>query len=254
MIAQSYIIFFLLILARLGAFFTTIPIMSMKQIPNQVKLAIVVVLTYMASIITPVSVIETESFLSFAMLVINEVFVGAVLGLSSNIIFLAIQSGGDFIDTIAGLKMASSYDPLTGANTSLYSTVFNWLGVVLFFSMQGPHFLIKGIVNSLYIFPVGLDYTIAFSAQSIIFLATKSFLIGLQIALPIGIIIFFVDIVLGMISRAVPQMNVFLLGMPLKLLTSFGVFMLLAGGVLRTVSFALENVLTVLDEVMKMIS
>ncbi|MGL4338009.1 MAG: flagellar biosynthetic protein FliR [Turicibacter sp.] len=251
MISQQSFEIFILVLVRVSSFFVVSPFFSMRQIPQLVKLAIILVISYLTSATLPLVNLEMNHFLSFGMSLIQEVMIGLALAYVCHIIFLGISSAGDLIDTFAGVKMASMYDPIAGTNGSLYSNLYNWLALILLLNLNVHHYLIKGLINSFYVLPPTNDNLLSFSLDSIVTLVTTSFMIAIQLALPVGIILFFVDVILGMISRTVPQINVFVLGMPIKLIVSFLVFLLLITGILQSISWALESVISSLDQFIK---
>lgn len=244
-------ILLLLVTARIGTFFVTMPILSMKQFPAMTKTAIILALSFMVTQWLPDPGIEVTHLLSLALLVMREAVLGLVLGWITNMMFLAIQSAGDLIDFFAGLKMATSYDPVSGASGSIYSNLYNWIGALLFLIMNGHHYLIRGIVNSCFFLPIGDSKWFQFDLNGIVNIMTQSFLLGIQLALPMCLILFLVDIVLGLINRSVQQINVFVLGMPIKLLVSFVLTMILFSGLTRSILWALDLVVQILDYAMR---
>lgn len=241
----------LLVMARVGTFFVTMPILSMRQIPNIPKLAIIVSLSFMISQWLPDVQIEATNLLELGLLLAREAVLGIVLGWITNMMFLAIQSAGDWIDFFAGLKMSTSYDPISGASGSIYSNLYNWLGALLFFIVNGHHYLIRGIINSCFFLPIGESEWFSFKLESIVSVVTQSFILGIQLALPICMILFLVDIVLGLINRTVQQINVFILGMPLKLLISFVLMILMFGAMSQSIIWALDAVVSLLDNALR---
>ena len=242
---------FLLILVRIASYLFTMPVFSMRQISSVVKLAVVWVISVITLSTLPDQSIVVNSLIEFGFMVIQEVCLGLVLGYVSMIIFLGIQSAGDLIDFTAGLKMSASYDPITGTSSSLYSSLYNWIAVILFFNLNGHHYLLKGIVNSFYFLELGQEYLHLLKVESFIYLISRFFLISIQLALPVAIVLFLVDIILGMISKVIPQINVFLLGMPAKIAVSFLIHLFLIVGVIQSISWALDSVMSTLDYFVK---
>lgn len=249
-IEMSFLVL-LLVVARVGSFFVTMPILSMKQLLSIPKLAIVLSLSLMIYQWLPPIEVEVTSLLGLGLLAMREAVLGIVLGWMSNMMFLAIQSAGDLMDSFAGLKMSTSYDPISGASGSIYSNLFNWMGALLFLMMNGHHYLIRGIVNSCFFFPIGESDWFQFKLEGIVSVATQSVLLSIQLALPMCMILFLVDIVMGLINRSVQQINVFILGMPLKLLISFILMIALFGGVSQSMIWALDSVVQILDHAMR---
>lgn len=241
----------LLVLARIGSFFVTMPLLSMRQIPSLAKGGIILALSFMVSQWLPAIELEATTLLAIGLLVARESVLGLVLGWVTNMIFLAIQSAGEFVDFYAGLKMSASYDPISGASGSIYSNLYNWLGAILFLAMNGHHYLLKGIVNSCFFLPIGGAEWFQFKLDGIVSVITQSFLLGIQLALPMCVILFLIDVVLGLINRSVQQINVFILGMPIKLLISFVLMIMLSAGISRSITWALDSVVQMLDVAMR---
>lgn len=251
MIGTEYYLTFLLVLVRIASYLFTIPVLSMRQISSVVKLAIVLVMAVVTTSSLSAQQIIVNSVIELGFLVLQEALLGFILGHVSTIIFLGVQSAGDLIDFAAGLKMSASYDPITGVSSSLYSSVYNWIAVILFFNMNGHHYLVKGIMNSFYFLELGQEYLHLLKVESFIYLISRFFLISIQLALPVGIVLYLVDIILGMISKVIPQINVFLLGMPAKIGISFIVHLFLIVGVVQSISWALDSVMSSLDYFVK---
>ena len=244
---------FLLILARISSFFVATPFFSTKSIPKLVKVTIILVVTIIAYNVVPPQDVYPSSGLEFGFMLFRDALIGLVLGYGVNIVFLGIQSAGDFIDLFAGLQMSSTYDPITGTNGTFYSNVYNWIATIIFLNMNGHHYLITGIVNSFLFIPVGEVSLIQIDLNTIALMITKTFYISVQLGFPIAVILFMIDVILGAISRVVPQINVFVLGMPVKLVVSSLLFMLALTGVMSGISWGIEIVIEMFDAMIKSI-
>lgn len=245
------LITFLLVLTRIGSYLVSMPILSGRQIPKMMKLGLVLALSYLSFLTIGVAeVLNASNWLELILLCVQEAVIGLLFGMVSTIVFLGIQAAGDFVDLFAGLKMSNSYDPITGSSGSIYSNLYNWLAVVLFFFMNGHHYLIKGVINTFYFLPLG-QTTLELSLMQISMVITKSFLISIQLAIPICMVLFLVDLILGIISRSVPQINVFILGMPLKLLISFIMMGVIIVGIAKSIGLALDSVIQILNDFIK---
>lgn len=244
---------FLLILARISSFFVATPFFSTKSIPKPVKVTIILVTTIIACNVVPPQDICPNSGLELGFMFLRDALIGLVLGYGVNIVFLGIQSAGDFIDLFAGLQMSSTYDPITGTNGTFYSNVYNWIATIIFLNMNGHHYLITGIVNSFLFIPVGEVSLIQIDLNTIALMITKTFYISVQLGFPIAVILFMIDVILGAISRVVPQINVFVLGMPVKLVVSSLLFILALTGVMSGISWGIEIVIEMFDAMIKSI-
>ncbi|WP_047981258.1 flagellar biosynthetic protein FliR [Ornithinibacillus contaminans] len=212
---------FLLILVRVLGFFVTMPLISYRTIPLPFKIGISFFLAFMMFYTVDSSSIVIDEMYFF--LVIKEALVGILVGLIGYIIVSAVQVAGGFIDFQMGFAIANVMDPQTGAQSPLTGQYFYIIALLFLLSVDGHHLLIDGIVNSYTFIPI--DAYIPFHdgniAEFVIRAFNTMFLIAFQISIPIVGCLFLVDVALGIISRTVPQLNVFVVGLPLKILVSF---------------------------------
>lgn len=212
---------FLLILVRVAAFFVTLPLFSYRTIPNQFKIGLAFFLTFMMFYNIDFSSIDFGELYVF--LLLKEALVGLLIGLIAYIIIAAIQIAGGFIDFQMGFAIANVMDPQTGAQSPLTGQYFYIIALLFLLSVDGHHLLIDGIFYSYEMIPI--DQFIPFHNGGIIEFVVdtfnRMFLIAFQMAIPIVGCLFLVDVALGIIARAVPQLNVFVVGLPIKIFVSF---------------------------------
>ena len=149
---------------------------------------------------------------------ISEVTNGIIFGLISNIAFEILLMAGSLIDVHIGLSMLSTIDPNSKASTTITGNLLHYVALVIFFIVDGHHMLIKVLIESFITLPMGKNLLYGNTMMAMIEIVANYFLIGLKIAIPIVLIIILTDISMGLISRAVPQINVMILGMPVKML------------------------------------
>src|SRR5699024_5168254 len=153
----------------------------------------------------------------------KEILVGLFIGLIAYIILSAVQVAGGFIDFQMGFAIANVVDPQTGAQSPLIGQYFYITALLFLLSADGHHLLIDGIFFSYEFIP--LDTYISFENESIVNFIIDTFnymfLIAFQMSIPIVGCLFLVDVALGIIARTVPQLNVFVVGLPLKIFVSF---------------------------------
>lgn len=217
----AFIPVFLLIFIRMLAFLATAPLFSYRTIPLPYKIGISFFLALVIIHTVDTSMVPVDW--SYPFLVIKEVLVGLFIGLIAYIILSAVQIAGGFIDFQMGFAIANVMDPQTGAQSPLIGQYFYIFALLFLLSVNGHYLLIDGIVNSYQFIPI--DKFIPFYSGGMIdFILTafnEMFLIAFQIAVPIVGCLFLVDVALGIIARTVPQLNVFVVGLPLKILISF---------------------------------
>lgn len=206
-----------IVFARLLGFIRFAPIFNRKEIAAPVKLALAFILTI---IITPLLKPGLPpSDISPMLLIILNFAVGAIIGYIAQIIILAIESGGDMINTQMGLSSAMVMDPSTNSQTSILSRVITLLGLIIFIEVGGFYWIINALIRSFTIFPV---YAVSIPLEKIInldYLVTTTsnvLYVGLQIASPVLLATLGQDIILGVISKTAPQVNVFQLSFLFK--------------------------------------
>jgi flagellar biosynthetic protein FliR len=212
---------FMLIFVRVLAFFVMMPLFSYRTVPLPFKIGFSFFLTWLLFYTVDTGAVQFDSLYIF--LILKEILVGLLVGLIAHIIFTAVQVAGGFIDFQMGFAIANVMDPQTGAQSPLTGQYLNIITLLFLLSVDGHHLLIDGIVNSYQFIP--LDVFIPFENRTIadfaIYAFSTMFLIAFQLAVPIVGCLFLVDVALGIIARTVPQMNVFVVGLPLKILVSF---------------------------------
>ena len=206
-----------IVFARIIGFIRFSPIFNRKEIAGQVKLSFAFILTI---ILTPIlkPALPPADISPILLLTLNFA-VGAIIGYIAQLIILAIEAGGDMINTQMGLSSAMVMDPTTNSQTALLSRVITLLGIVIFIEMGGFYWLINALVRSFDIFPI---YAVQIPLEKIInldYLVTTTsnvLYVGLQIASPVLLATLGQDIILGVISKTAPQVNVFQLSFLFK--------------------------------------
>ncbi len=219
---------FLYIMARITAFIVVVPGFSHKAMPGTAKVFLSLILSLMVYTNSP-EIIVYEELILFMLAIIREVIIGLAMGYAAKLIFSAVEMAGQFIDFQVGYSMGAVYDPQSGATSSYYGRLFYWMSIMVFFMLNLHHMLLLSLMDS---FKVALPGQVGFSQinlEAMLFLFSYSFKIAFSIASPMLVVLLVTDIVMGLINRSVPQINVFMLGMPLKSLLGMVMFLFLAG-------------------------
>lgn len=152
---------------------------------------------------------------------VNEVMTGIILAMIVNICFDFIKFAGAWMDTHIGLSMISLFDASSQSTSTLLSNIFHWIGIMVFFLIDGHYMLIKSLIESFQVVSLGTTIIYQETINQVFLSISQYFIIGLKIAIPIVLIIIIADVCMGLVSRSVPQLNVMILGMPLKILVGF---------------------------------
>lgn len=207
----------LLIFARFMGFVTVAPILSRKDVPMMAKLCMILILTIsFVGILHPQAPPPGTSL--FLSLILNAAF-GALIGFIALTIFMTISAAGDMINLQMGLSASSIFDPSTREQTSSLGKFFGLFGTVLFINAGGIYWLFSAFERGFKIFPlyntvIPLDKIM--NLDYLILLTSNVLFIGLQMAAPVLIATLSVDIILGIISKTAPQINVFQLSFLFK--------------------------------------
>ncbi|PLX33121.1 MAG: flagellar biosynthetic protein FliR [Clostridiales bacterium] len=249
---QEFEVFFL-VLTRIAGFMGGSPIVSARGIPNLVKVGFVVTLGILIYPLVGAGVKIETTILGFALQVALEGLFGLALGFAVNIIFVSLQMGGQLVDFQIGFSMASAYDPLTRNKVSLYGRLYYWTGLSLFFAMDAHHYLIYILSETFEILPLGGIAAEHLKSSDVIFLFSSSFKTAFQLAIPLLLILFMTDIIMGMLARTVPQLNVFILGLPMKVLVGVTVSIFLMPAIIRMMIPVIEGIPFQLDRLLKVL-
>jgi flagellar biosynthetic protein FliR len=211
---------FLLVFARTIAFFISVPLFSYRTIPTPYKIGFSFFLSIAIVSTLDRSAIDINSM--FFLLLLKEIVVGLMIGFVAYMILVAVQIAGGFIDFQMGFLIANVIDPQTGAQSPLTGQYFYIFALLFLLVVDGHYLIIDGLFHSYQFIPVdGMLYVKENFGLFIIKAFNTMFLIAFQIAIPLVGCLFLVDVALGMIARTVPQLNVFVVGLPLKIGISF---------------------------------
>lgn len=207
---------FLLVFIRISGIFLISPFFSSQNIPNTIKVGFSFVLSILISLSFDLNYISEE--LSFIATIPKELIVGLIIGFISYMFFTIFYIMGQLIDMKIGFGMVNVMDPQHRVQVPLMGNFYYILAFLILFSINGHHIIINAIVDSYEYIPIGkftFNESIAFSLINIL---SKTFVTGFKLAMPIIAIVFLIDLLLGILARTIPQMNVFVVGMPLKIL------------------------------------
>jgi len=227
MIVQGFPIF-LLIFCRITAFFVVSPIFSSRGVPNMFKLglgAFMSLLIFMTHGWEQSLIVNAE----YVLMVIREVMVGLLLGFVVYLFFAIVQTAGGFMDMQIGFAMANVVDPHTGTSQPLMGNFKYMMMMVIFLAMNGHHYLINGLMSSYEWIPLDNElFARIMSGNVSEFLVTTfatTFMLAIQVAAPLVVAMFLTDVGLGFLTKSAPQFNVFVVGIPIKII--IGIFLLI---------------------------
>ncbi|USK35713.1 flagellar type III secretion system protein FliR [Bacillus sp. F19] len=245
---------FLLIFARMSAFFVTLPLFSYRTIPSSHKIGFSFFLSLI--VFTAVNPEPMELNGAFILLAVKEVMIGLFIGFSAYLMMAAVQIAGSLIDFQMGFAIANIIDPQTGAQSPLIGQFLNILVLLFILSVNAHHLLLDGVFYSFQYIPLE-NAAFPFGGGNIANLITKSFsamfLIAFQMSFPVVASLFLVDLALGIVARTVPQLNIFVVGLPLKIGVSFIMLILVMGTMFILIQHVFETMLYTMRGLMEII-
>ena len=217
---------FVLVLARISAFFLIIPVFSWKTIPVRIKVALVLLLTIFFSSIMSSSVYAKQVSVPEAiLLIVNETLYGFALGLVVVLVFSAVKLNGRIIERQMGLALAQTLDPLTGDRGQPLGILLEIIFIFLFLSANGHHLFLLIISRSYEAFPAGSIPTIPVLVDGVIKAGSAMLVAGLRLAAPMLAAFLMLLVILAVFARIMPDMNILFISMPLRI----GLGLLMAG-------------------------
>ncbi|WP_010282408.1 flagellar biosynthetic protein FliR [Bacillus timonensis] len=250
----SYFPAFLLVLVRVTSFFVTMPLFSYRTLPTSHRIGVAFFLAWIMFLSMEKPILQIDGF--FIMLVLKEAMVGLFIGLVAYMIFAAIQIAGGFIDFQMGFAIANVIDPHTGAQSPLMGQYLYTFALLFLLAINGHHLLLDGIFYSYEFIPMD-QATLPFGDENVVAFVLKAFstmfIIAFQMSMPVVGALFLVDIALGIVARTVPQLNVFVVGLPLKVGVSFIVLFIAMSMIFMLVGKLVDNAVLTMRGLMELL-
>jgi len=213
---------FLLTLFRVSLVVFVLPFFGGEATPTAAKVALcmVLTLTIWPQLSFPGTLFPAHPFGILVML-LGELLLGLTLNLMVTFIFAAVQTGGQLVGFQMGFSMVNVMDPETGASEAVTSHFLYMIALLTFLSLNGHLLLLKAVFESFKIIPPGGFFTTSALTTDVLKFSSEMFTLAIRISAPVVVALFLVDLALALISRAAPQMNILMLGFPLKITVGF---------------------------------
>ena len=234
----------LLTIMRVSIVMFMLPVFSTNNIPVLVKAAVTMVfsLAVWPHLALSGSLMPAHPF-DLAIMALGEVFMGLVLGMAVNFLFMGIQSGGELLGFQMGFTMINFADPITGNQTGA-TAFFLWMvSLLTFLTLDGHLYMIKGFAASFAIVPPGALFIGENLLWEVLELSSQVFVLALQIAAPVMVALFMVEVALGLVARTSPQIHIMEFGFPIKI----GVGFFFVGLLLVVMANKIEEFITGMD-------
>ena len=210
---------FLMVLVRIACFVAVAPVFGHKSINARLRVLIAACIALTVFTAMDPEMPEYNSVFGFSFLLIKEAAVGLALGFVSSLVMAIITMAGEFIDREIGFSMAQSFDISSGAMTTITANLYDKM-IYLIILITNLHFyILKAVVRSFEVVPLGgfqLNISVVF--VQVVGFITEFFVIGFRIAMPIFIAATILNIILGVMTKSSPQMNMFAIGIQMKII------------------------------------
>ncbi len=211
----EYLEYALLVVVRISAIIFVAPVFNNRNIPVKVKVGISVFLGLIVMNLVDYTAVSYEGVLGYSILVVKEAITGILIGMGSGFCLYILSFSGHMVDMEIGFAMAMEMDPTTQVQTTITSTFFSTVFLLMFLASDMHYFVIDALVDSYHLIPIG-EATIQPSLyQTFLKFMADYFVIGFRIILPVFACILIVN-VLGILAKVAPQMNMFVIGMQVK--------------------------------------
>jgi flagellar biosynthetic protein FliR len=212
---------------RLGGLLTFAPFLGSESWPARSKAALVIVLTALLYGVCPVPELSADP-LSLLRIILSETMVGLLMGLSVQLVMEGVQLAGQLTGAQMGFSLAAIIDPQTNIETPVLNTFYQLLALLIFLQLDVHHWVLRAVLQSFHYFPVGGALTWP-AVRELLHSAAGMWLLGVQMAAPILLATFVIDVTVGFLSKASPQMPAMLLGISAKGLAGYALLALSVG-------------------------
>ena len=209
---------FVMVTTRISTFFLVLPVFGWKSIPVSVKVAVTVLLAIFFTMIMPSSLDARQiSALEAGLLISNEAIYGFAMGLIVAVVFAVVKLAGRITERQMGMAMAQILDPLTGERSQPLGSLLEMIFIILFLSANGHHLFLLTISRSYETFPAGSIPTIPILVEGVIQAGLAMFVSSLRLAAPMLAAFLLLMVVLAVLARIVPEMNILFVSFPLRI-------------------------------------
>ncbi|MCF7955422.1 MAG: flagellar biosynthetic protein FliR [Phycisphaerae bacterium] len=213
---EGRILAFVIILTRVSAFMMSAPLFSWVAIPVRIRVAVAFLTTIFFAMITPAAE-SVNSIIQVFLLLANEVVYGIALGLITTMLYSAVKISGRIAERQMGMAMAEVMDPFTGEGAQPIGMTMEILFIMLLLSVNAHHFFLKTIATSFEVFAPGTTPELIVLVKGIIASGSLMLTMALKLAVPTMGVFMALTVVLGILARIAPEMNIFFLSFPVRI-------------------------------------
>ena len=212
----EYIEYAVLIITRISMIFFIVPFFGNVNIPVRIKIALSFFLSLIIMNSVDYSAVSYQGMLGYSILIAQEAVTGLLIGIGSGFTLYILNFSGHMLDMEIGFSMAMEMDPTTQVQTTISATFLTAVFMLMFIASDMHYFLIDAVVDSYKVIPIGEGIVSPNLYKIFVQYVIDYFVIGFRIILPVFACILVINVILGILARIAPQMNMFVFGMQLK--------------------------------------
>ncbi len=209
---------FLLTFARVTAAIVPMPVFGAAGVPSQTKIALALLLSLIVLPLTaePAGGVSTNLFV-FASLIGSEILVGLTIGIAVMLVFSGLEMGATVIGVQMSFSIGEVFDPLTGGRVATVDQFYRIVATLVFFAVNGHYLVIQSMLQTFEVVPAGSADLSLIAGDRVLPFFTALFIVALRISLPVVGALVLTDLALALVGRTIPQMNILVVGFPVKI-------------------------------------
>lgn len=207
---------FLVLVSRIGGLLAALPVFSGRTIPIKVKLGLVLTLSLMLAPSIPMPTVSLDPMILVGGM-LSEMTIGVTIGLAVRLLFGALEVAGELLGIQMGFGAVHLFDPTTSQQTPMIAQFFTMLASLIFLSLNAHLFAMATIIHSYEAIPAFGAHLSSHLGEEILLLSQRMFTIGLKLSAPVLITILLINVLMALLGRAVPQVQVFVLSFPITI-------------------------------------
>ncbi len=233
----EYLEYIILVFIRIASMMVTAPFFNSSNFPRLTEMGLSFFFSLAAVNMLDFTSLSYQGVVGYATLVLQEGITGAFIGMASGFCLYILNFSGNMVDMEIGFSMAMEFDPATNVQSTITANLFSQLFLVLFVISDMHYFIIDAVYDSYKLIPIGgADLKGNFISIAGTYI-TDYFVIGFRVILPIFSCILLINVVLGILAKVAPQMNMFVIGMQLKIFIGLFLLFMLMGYFPNVVDF-----------------
>lgn len=247
----EYLEFAILVFVRVASIVSVTPFFGNNSVPAKVKAAISLFLSIIIMNTTDYINVEYTGLYGYSLLIMKEAITGLVIGIGSGFCLYILNYSGHFIDMELGLSMAMEFDPSSNIQSTITANFLSHIFMLMFLVSDMHYFIIDALVQSYKLIPIGGAKIEANLLKVVTTYVSDYFVIAIRVALPIFTCIFIINVILGVLAKVAPQMNMFVIGIQLKLFVGLFVLFMVMGMMPGVVDFIFQEMREITGMFMK---